>query len=36
MSFITGNLEFHLGPPGLGAADNLAAVIIDFIGKAKK
>ena len=36
MSYKTGNLELHIGPPGLGAADNLETVIIDFIGKAKK
>ena len=33
--FADGRIEAYVGPPGLGAADDLEAVIIDFIGGAR-
>ena len=32
--FADGKIEAFLGPPGLGAADDLEAVIVAFIGGA--
>jgi len=34
--FADGEIEAYLGPPGLGAADDLEAVIVDFIAGARK
>jgi phosphatidylserine/phosphatidylglycerophosphate/cardiolipin synthase-like enzyme len=34
-SFAGGRIEAYVGPPGLGAADDLEAVIVDFIGGAR-
>ena len=33
--FANGKIEAHVGPPGLGAADDLEAVIVDFIAGAR-
>ena len=33
--FADGKIEGYLGPAGLGAADDLEAVIVDFIGGAR-
>jgi hypothetical protein len=33
--FANGKIEAYLGPPGLGAADDLEAVIVDFIKGAR-
>jgi phosphatidylserine/phosphatidylglycerophosphate/cardiolipin synthase-like enzyme len=34
--FADGKIEAYFGPPGLGAADDLEQVIVDFIGGARK
>jgi hypothetical protein len=34
--FAEGKIEAYAGPPGLGAADDLEAVIVDFIGGARQ
>ena len=34
--FADGKIEAYVGPPGLGAADDLEAVIVDFIGGARR
>ena len=34
--FADGKIEAYVGPPELGAADDLEAVIVDFIGGARK
>src|SRR5262245_13083385 len=33
--FANGKIEAYVGPPGLGAADDLEAVIVDFIAGAR-
>ena len=33
--FADGKIEAYVGPPGLGAADDLEAVIIDFVEGAR-
>ena len=34
--FADGKIEAYFGPPGLGAADDLEEIIVDFIGGARK
>jgi len=34
-SFADGKIQAYVGPPELGAADDLEQVIVDFIGGAK-
>jgi hypothetical protein len=34
--FADGKIEAYVGPPGLGAADDLEAVIVEFIGGARE
>jgi phosphatidylserine/phosphatidylglycerophosphate/cardiolipin synthase-like enzyme len=34
-AFAEGKIEAHVGPPGLGAADDLEAIIVDFINGAR-
>ncbi len=36
MPVIVGNVEFHVGPPGAGAPDDLEKVVVDFLDCAEK
>jgi hypothetical protein len=33
--FANGKIEAYVGPPGLGAADDLEAVMVDFVAGAR-